>query len=90
MLNQILVNYAQRGQRARKESDYRQSLKVRVTGCEARAKLVATIRQIACISDIMSRFLGNRLMRLWVGLFQQSVLAVLFCAAFVFVYHVAG
>ncbi len=29
VLNQILVNYAQREQRARKESDYRQSLKVR-------------------------------------------------------------
>lgn len=55
VLNQILVNYAQRGQRARKESDYRQSLKVRVTGCEARGNLLTTIRQLTCSSDFMSR-----------------------------------
>ena len=57
VFNKILVNYIQRGQRVRKESDYRQRLKVRVTGCEARGKFLATIRQITCSSDFMSRLL---------------------------------
>ena len=55
VLNHILVNYAQRELRGHRGSDYRQGLKVRVTGCEARGKLLATIRQITYSSDFMSR-----------------------------------